>query len=266
MLPPVTPYKRFNPVKLIPIAIAISSLVAVAIGAWIIAPDFIAQASYKGLTSDLHISSNNNQDSSSSSGSEQEDSINWQAANEKIPAASAWLTVDGTSVDLPVAQASQDNPDFYLSHDIWGNYSQSGSLFLDEFCTPQGSSLIVYGHKMNYANSMFHDLGDKAAQDAFNALGEARWYVEGYKTAHFVPVAATRVNAYESDLRNVPHMNDKDRSDWVKNVFLPQATARSNYDVSTISPNTRILFLVTCSGYARYGQDARTVIMYVEKV
>ena len=167
MLPPVAPYKRFNPVKLIPIVIAVSSMIAVAIGAWIIAPDFIAQASYKGLTSDLHISSNGNQGSNSSGESEKEDSINWQAAHEKIPAASAWLTVDGTSVDLPVAQASQDNPDFYLSHDIWGNYSQSGSLFLDEFCTPQGSSLIVYGHKMNYAYSMFHDLGYKADQDAF---------------------------------------------------------------------------------------------------
>ena len=38
----------------------------------------------------------------------------------------AWLRVNGTNIDYPVAQAHESDPFFYLSHNIWGNPSGSG--------------------------------------------------------------------------------------------------------------------------------------------
>ena len=40
-----------------------------------------------------------------------------------------WINVEGTNVDYPVVQGS--NNDFYLNHDFNGNYLSSGSIFLD---------------------------------------------------------------------------------------------------------------------------------------
>lgn len=60
----------------------------------------------------------------------------------------AWLTVDGTNIDYPVMQG-QDNSE-YLNKDPYGDYSLSGSIFLDSGNTPDFSDSynLVYGHHM----------------------------------------------------------------------------------------------------------------------
>lgn len=61
----------------------------------------------------------------------------------------AWLTVYGTNIDYPVAHT--DNNETYVNTDIYGQYSISGSLFLDYRNAPDfsGFSSIIYGHHMD---------------------------------------------------------------------------------------------------------------------
>lgn len=80
------------------------------------------------------------------------------AATEPKSAAVAWLTIPGTHIDYPVAQA-EDN-EFYLYRGIDGKLNQRlGCPFLDYRCNPDfmGFNSIVYAHHMT-KQRMFADI------------------------------------------------------------------------------------------------------------
>lgn len=80
------------------------------------------------------------------------------ALTAKNPDCAAWLSIAGTSMDYPVMY-TPDEPQKYLRRSFDGDYSHSGVPFLDERCTLDGSSLIVYGHNMRNG-TMFEVLCD----------------------------------------------------------------------------------------------------------
>lgn len=59
-----------------------------------------------------------------------------------------WITLDGTKIDYPIMQS--DNNTDYLSKDPVGNYSMSGSIFMDYKCPSDFSARysLIYGHHM----------------------------------------------------------------------------------------------------------------------
>ena len=61
-----------------------------------------------------------------------------------------WVTVYGTGVDYPVLRT--DNNDKYLRTDPLGNYSLSGSIFIDYKNQADFSDFntVIYGHHMAY--------------------------------------------------------------------------------------------------------------------
>lgn len=71
----------------------------------------------------------------------------------------AWLTIDDTNIDYPVMQG-KDNTHF-LNTDPFGEYSLSGSIFLDSRCNPNFTDeySVIYGHHMDYGK-MFGALDD----------------------------------------------------------------------------------------------------------
>jgi len=69
----------------------------------------------------------------------------------------AWLTIDDTPIDYPVMQGETNEE--YLDKDPYGDYSLSGSIFLDsrnadDFSDPYS---LIYGHHMS-GDSMFGPL------------------------------------------------------------------------------------------------------------
>jgi len=70
-----------------------------------------------------------------------------------------WLVVDDTNIDYPVMQGFDNSQ--YLNLDPYGNYSLSGSIFLDSRNAPDFTDpySIVYGHHMEYGK-MFGQLDD----------------------------------------------------------------------------------------------------------
>lgn len=73
------------------------------------------------------------------------------------PDVCAWLTMDGTNIDYPVLQGETNLE--YVSTDVYGNYSISGSIFLDVRCDREfhDNYSLLYGHHMD-KNLMFGDL------------------------------------------------------------------------------------------------------------
>lgn len=76
----------------------------------------------------------------------------------------AWITIDNTNIDYPVMQGS-DNVK-YLNTGTFGEYSLSGSIFLDSRNTPDftDSYSLIYGHHMEYGK-MFGVLDDFLNRD-----------------------------------------------------------------------------------------------------
>lgn len=69
----------------------------------------------------------------------------------------AWIEIPGTDIDYPVMQ-KQGDPEYYLRRNYKGEYSYSGTPFLDKNCNIRFSkNLIVYGHNMK-DGTMFSDL------------------------------------------------------------------------------------------------------------
>ena len=69
----------------------------------------------------------------------------------------AWIEIPGTDIDYPIMQ-KQGDPEYYLRRNYKGEYSYSGTPFLDENCNILLSkNLIVYGHNMK-DGTIFSDL------------------------------------------------------------------------------------------------------------
>ena len=71
----------------------------------------------------------------------------------------AWITVDGTNIDYPVMQGDTNSD--YINTNPYGEYSLSGSIFLDSRNSADFTDdySILYGHHMEYGK-MFGALDD----------------------------------------------------------------------------------------------------------
>lgn len=93
--------------------------------------------------------------------------IDFAALRDLNPDIVAWLTAEGTEIDYPVVQGT-DN-DFYLRHLFTGERNKLGSLFLD-YRSDGGFSdrmSVIYGHNMLDA-SMFSSLTSYKEQDYYD--------------------------------------------------------------------------------------------------
>ena len=91
-----------------------------------------------------------------------QENINWPQVNfaelSKInPDVVGWIYIEGTNINYPIAQAS-DN-DYYMTRLFDGTYNSSGSIFLDASASPDFSDkhTIIFGHNMK-DNTMFSAL------------------------------------------------------------------------------------------------------------
>lgn len=80
----------------------------------------------------------------------------------------AWLTIDDTKIDYPVMQGKDNNE--YLNKDPFGDYSLSGSIFLDSRNNPNFDDYysLIYGHHMEQG-MMFGALDKFLDEDYFNS-------------------------------------------------------------------------------------------------
>ncbi len=173
-----------------------------------------------------------------------------------------WLAVAGTSVDYPVVQSSESDPDFYLSHDLWGSSSSAGAPYLDVRSDPEGLQLTIYGHHMLYAGSMFADLAPTFAQGSFDGLGTATWTTEASGVTTFRPLCASKVDKSDQAWQQFDFTDTEELREWLAEA-VGTASAVSDDADALVGGAERVLVLVTCSGRATYGARARTVTVFV---
>lgn len=150
----------------------------------------------------------------------------------------AWLTVDDTGIDYPVMQGKTN--DEYINKDPFGNFSLSGSIFLDsrnsaDFSDPYS---MVYGHHMEH-KSMFGALDDFYNKDYFDAHRNGTLITVSGKNYLITFFATCKVYANEKTVFDPPESSPKVLLDYLKQhaaVFEPQG----------VTEDANILALSTC--------------------
>ena len=181
----------------------------------------------------------------------------WGALREVNSAIAAWVSVQGTDIDLPiVATRGEDDQDWYLTHDLWGRTSCSGTPFLDRRCdSANARHVCAYAHHMTSTSGMFSQLQEAYLQERFNRLGSLRWETpEGLVQAE--PLCALRVDASWQEIQRFDWgsaVRDGGGQDdvagfrtWLEGVAA-QADALSAQASQMLANAARCITLVTCS-------------------
>ena len=150
----------------------------------------------------------------------------------------AWVTIDDTNIDYPVMQGEDNSA--YLNKNPYGEYSLSGSIFLDSRNKKDFSDdySILYGHHMEYGN-MFGALDEFLSVNYLTSHSHGTLILgrDGRKSCELGVFACMKVNVFEN------HVLDP----------VPYDTIMELIDRDSVSLNTsirksnRILALSTCT-------------------
>ena len=163
---------------------------------------------------------------------------NTEKLRELSENAVAWLTVDDTRIDYPVMQGKTN--DDYLNKDPYGEFSLSGSIFLDSrnekmFSDPYS---LVYGHHMEYG-AMFGSLDEYAGKEYFDAHKTGTLTVikgAEYKITFF---ASCKAQATEKVIFDPPESNNQALLEYLnKHAII--------YDPRGVSAGSKLIALSTC--------------------
>ena len=175
----------------------------------------------------------------------------------------AWLTVGGTDISYPVVQPDDDLPrDWYLTHNVWGDWDPLGCPYLDRRSGVEGKHLLVFGHHMQGTNQMFSELSSAYEQDSFDTIRMASWATPQGDVTEFTPLLAMNVDASYVSIQRFEFTDSDDLHAWLKEL-IGSATAVSPNAIAFTEHATRVLTLVTCSE-AQAGGRTRTLIVFAQ--
>lgn len=187
-----------------------------------------------------------------SSGSE---TIDFDALTKDYPNAVAWIHFDSDelAIDYPVIKG--DDNEFYLRHDLNGDYSLNGTIFLDYRNNSLADDLhtLVYGHNM-LDGSMFSNLSKFTDESFYTADTSTFWIATPEATYHYQIFAVSIVDPY-SDAYTVGYENAE-----VFDAFVQQLKEASLYDTGVSASGTdHVVTLSTCSRPNRLVVSAKLV-------
>lgn len=167
------------------------------------------------------------------------------------PDISAWLTIENTHIDYPVVRGTDNIK--YINTDLYGNFSLSGSIFLDyrnarDFTDTYS---LIYGHHME-GNVMFGELTSFTEQEYFKEHETGILYLP--ETTYRIEIfACLQTDAYDTQM-----FGPGDLLEGGKEVLLQQIRQSSlQYREIGITGQDRILGLSTCSDVST---NARTIV------
>ena len=176
--------------------------------------------------------------------------VDFEALDEKYPGITAWIKLDGSPIDYPVMQYT--NNDHFLHHLPDGQQHRSGSVFLDYRNNKDFSdkSILIYGHESR-GGGLFGSLNNYREQEYFNNNPVIELYTPeaDYKIIIFA------VHLAHSQ-RDHPPLSFTDDDDFMRYIGELKRISLVSSDVS-VSPEDIIVSLCTC---ASDFNDARLIV------
>ena len=177
--------------------------------------------------------------------------VDFDAVNELLPGIIGWIRLEGTVLDYPIMQTT-DN-DYFLTHLSDGTRHRSGSIFIDYRANPDFSdrNTLMFGH-MTATEEMFGLLKHYRTQSFYEQ--NIVMFIHTPQTDYALMIFAAYLldSGYE-----VPPTYFEDEYDFDAHIkdIQRRSLIKSNVNVE---PNDRIVSLCTCAyDYA----NARLIIV-----
>lgn len=227
-------------------AIVLAGLALILAGGQSIGPRLVSEFRYQ--------QARDARDAMDAGGSSEKEAQKWANPNQ-----AAWLSVDGTPIDYPVAHGAKQEPGFYLAHDLWGQPSQVGCPYLDWRCSVADTHALIYGHRVGTTDLQFSPIANAWDQGVFDALGAATLETRT-DTKSYVPCFALKVDKSYEQIQRFSMNRDELRS-WLEDM-LGEASAASPRAQDLCRHATKALTLATCAS-SQAGQRERTLLVFV---
>lgn len=177
--------------------------------------------------------------------------VDFPALWETCPDVKAWIRIEGTCIDYPVAQGADNR--YYLSHLPDGTANKAGSIMMDVANAPDFSDdvTILHGHHMRNGE-MFGDLDEyrKAKYWEQHSLMQLYTPAGDWKVAIFAACTVDGASfGYPTAFAD----------DAAYLAFVEELRGKSSFHTElSVEPGDRLVMLSTC---AYNFQDARFVVV-----
>ena len=168
-----------------------------------------------------------------------------------------WLEIEGTSINHPVLQGT-DN-EYYMTHNYKKQKSKNGSIFLtkDYDWSIPSSNLLIYGHNLNNG-TMFQELL-KYEKEGFYKEHSIIRFTTNKEDAEYEIISVFKSRVYYKTEKNVFRyyffVNAKSEAEY--NEFVQNAKKASLYDIDkTAQFGDQLITLSTCSYHIEDGRFA----------
>ena len=174
--------------------------------------------------------------------------IDFKTLWEQNEDVAAWIQIPGTQINYPVVHG-EDN-DYYLHHDLNGQETVAGMIFLDYEDEPDFSSQhnILYGHHMRNG-SMFKDIVRFKNQEYFNEHPEVILYLPD-REIHLKVASA-------DGIRRKTEFSSEEEF----NSYIEKMREKASASAPAEGTITRLYSFITCSYEF---QNARTILYAYE--
>lgn len=175
------------------------------------------------------------------------DELSFAELKKLNPEVLGWLTVEGTHIDYPLVQGKDNSK--YVNTDVKGEFSLSGSLFLDHQNQKDFSDKnnIIYGHHME-KNLMFGELEEFQKKSYFDSHRYGRLYYDGFW--HEVEFFAfLHTDAHDPVIYNTA-LSQEEQSGYLNYI----KSCAQQYREHSLEAEERYLVLSTCTSSSTNGR------------
>lgn len=186
----------------------------------------------------------------------------WVALQSLNSDVSAYLYYPKLGLSFPVA--ATNNNTYYLTHDLYKNYSIYGSIFLDKDCSDDylSKNNIIYGHSVSYQETgMFTTIKNLTDKNVFTSSGRFILYTPSQN--YLCEVFSFRYINIKSTPYRISFSNSKDFTDWINEIKTD-----SMYTDESISINSssKIITLSTCADNGKNRYIVHAKMTAVDKI
>ncbi len=181
--------------------------------------------------------------------------IDFTSLQAQNPDIYAWIQIDGTNINYPIAQSATDN-EYYLNHTIEGQEGYPGSIYTENWNTKLFTdyNTVIYGHDMR-DGSMFQNLHNYTDMTYLKEHENVVIYTPEKKLTYQIFAAVVY------DDRHILHNFDfafpEERQSFLDSLSESRNLGNIIRDDVKVDTDSRILTLSTCMT----GQDDKRFLV-----
>lgn len=188
----------------------------------------------------------------------------FDALLEMNPDTVGWIRIKNTSVSYPLVQATwEKTASWWLFKDFFGNYSLTGCIVLDEHMNTSSMSMLISGHRTQFANEMFNDLAWNHEQDRFDGMGALQLTTLDGQTRSFEPLCASDRGDTWAPAQRYEFETFEDLRTWLAEVYADADAKTYESKAERLISSAKQVIVTYCCTSIYYSEDHRVYTFWV---